>query len=376
MDKLEKKLKEAMNQVMSDESAFSEIEKQRVRNRINQIAPSHIKTKRFLLPKALTVIAAAGFIAIISGIISDNDGLIGQNNGETIEKELESFYPGLEYGDLLNGWKLINKGPYDGAKPNPSGKLKAVFEGEAEITGKLIYYDDNDPEFPGRLLFTPNKEEVNSLPLLNDTIPDLIFNRQDQELIRKEYGIAASGSFDHITIKINRFTTNYKSGEDIPDLVSVQEVVVQQEDERSSTPFTILLDSSNRMMLPKKLQKIYDEFSITKDDEILAELTPSQVFQFYYYSEEQEDYEVQYNLYIDDEEYIRVFETFEDYLKAIETTGSKNKEMLIIDKIKSASLQEILVNDTYAYVAISKDQGFSLQKNRKGIWKVNWLPLQ
>lgn len=150
--------------------------------------------------------------------------------------------------------------------------------------------------------------------------------------------------------------------------------IVQTE---KDSQFKLILDKDNKILLPSSLQKKYENFAETKSGEMLEGLTPFEVFQFYYYAEEQGDYETQYALYITDELYIKAFESFAEYLKAKQESKGMDDPILI--KIKTSKLKVVIVDDeTKAYISISEVDGigFGLSKDHSGIWRVNLLPLQ
>lgn len=250
MANLEQEIKKAMNQSMTKESYFSEIEKQKVRHKINQMPTNQTKVKRHLFPKALTGIAVAGFMLFIGGVIESN-------------LELSESPPSTKNGSQM--------------------------------------------------------EE--------------------------------------------------------------EQIVTPSEDEIQTRPVTLHVNNDQELYLPTKLQPIYQEYSITKDDGLLRDLSPFEVFQLYFYAEEQEDFETQYALFIHDEMYIKVFETYEEYLDAIVNPAVPIKEEdKLLSKIKLAVLEERVISEDSAFVSIGVNDeeglGFGLTKSSSGVWKINWLPIQ
>lgn len=156
-----------------------------------------------------------------------------------------------------------------------------------------------------------------------------------------------------------------------------QDKIVQPEDDiLSSAPFALKLDNRMKIILSPELKNAYNEFSATKDERILAELAPAEIFQLFYYAEEHHEANVQYALYIQDEDYINPFGTLEEYQKAkLDPISESNTEKFLL-KLKSASLQEIIFDDKNAVIQIGDETGFKIIKNNNGIWKVSWLPLQ
>lgn len=383
MDKLNRQVKEAMNNTMPKEAVFSEFEKQQVLNRIKNRSVTSHKKKRNIIPKTLTAAVLAGSVLLVGGIAGTQLGLIGGNAGEDqtkIERDLQSFYPNLSVGEMLNGWELVSKEPYEGKEPEKLGLLTAEFKGGAQITGTLKYHDETHEKYPGRLLFLPDQLSLNSLPVLDGYYPDLAFSSEDQEYVRKVFGINGEVNIPNITLKVDSYKATFIKGQTIPDEVGVKEVMLPEEDnDIIATPFEILKDNNNKLILPEDLQNVYSQFAESKNDGVLAGLSPSQVFQLYFYAEEMEDYETQYALFIDDEQYIKVFPTYEDYLDAIMNPPVPVQGETLLDKVKRSQLEERMINEKEAGVSISSGDeglGFGLSKNSRGIWRVNWMPIQ
>ncbi|MFE8703098.1 hypothetical protein ACFYKX_21185 [Cytobacillus sp. FJAT-54145] len=383
MDRLNRQVKEAMNNTMPKEAVFSEFEKQQVLNRIKNKSVTSHKKKRNIIPKTLTAAVLAGSVLLVGGIAGTQLGLIGGNAGEDttrLERDLQSFYPNLSVGEMLNGWELVSKEPYEGKEPEKLGLLSAEFKGGAQITGTLKYHDETHEKYPGKLLFLPDQLSLNSLPVLDGYYPDLALSSEDQEYVRKIFGINGEVNIPNITLKVDSYKATFIKGQTIPDEVGVKEVMLPEEDnDIIATPFEILKDNNNKLILPEDLQNIYSQFAESKNDGVLAGLSPAKVFQLYFYAEEIEDYETQYALFIDDEQYIKVFPTYEDYLDAVMNPPVPVQGETLLDKVKRSQLEERIINEKEAGVSISSGEeglGFGLSKNSRGIWRVNWMPIQ
>lgn len=238
------------------------------------------------------------------------------------------------------------------------------------------------------------KEEVNSLVNLNQEVKEALNRAMPKEAIFSEF---EKQQVHNRIKKMNK--SSFRSNRDfIPKSLTmiavigflflmgsiVNDYIFKKPENKSSnivqteknSQFKLLLDKENKILLPSSLQRKYENFSETKNGEMLEGLTPFEVFQFYYYAEEQGDYETQYALYITDELYIKAFESFAEYLKAKQE--SKGVDNPILKKIKTTKLKEVIVDDTKAYISISEVAGigFGLSKDHSGIWRVNWLPLQ
>lgn len=369
-------VKEAVHTTASEKSVFTELEKQRVLRKIRSGDTKSTKKSKQFVPKMVTSIAVAGFLIFIGGIIGSNI----QNNNKSSQNntiaDVEKFYPNLQDGEVLNGWSLLKKGPYDGGKSEQGALLHAVFQGEAQITGTLKYYDIDDSERPDQILFTPDKLSLQSLPVEEGRHPDLTFAANEQRKLKAVFGLGTNRiDIGDVTLIVDNYTARYLKGKTLPDTVSLKEIVLPEEPEVQSTPFHIQVDQSQKLELSAVLLERYEQFKDTKDKQILSGLSPSEVFQLFFYAEEIQDYETQYSLFIDDEEYLKVFETYEDYLVAKQQNPSNS----LLEKVKSGTLFEHIIDETSASVSIEAETtglGFGLSKNKHGIWCVNWLPIQ
>lgn len=369
-------VKDAVHTTASEKSVFTELEKQRVLRKIRSGDIQSTKKSNQFVPKLVTSIAVAGFLLFIGGIIGSNM----ENNNKTSQSntvaDAEKFYPNLQDGEVLNGWSLLNKEPYDGAKREQNGLLHAVFQGEAQITGTLKYYDKDDSERPDQILFTPDKLSLQSLPVEAGRHPDLTFESNEQRKLKAVFGLGTNRmDIGEVTLVVDNYTARYLKGKTLPDTVGIKEIVLPEEPEVQSTPFHIQINQSQKLELSTVLLDRYAQFKDTKDKQILNGLSPSEVFQLFFYAEELKDYETQYSLFIDDEEYLRVFETYEDYLIA----KQQNPSTSLLEQVKAGTLFEHIIDKTSATVSIEAETtglSFGLSKNKHGIWCVNWLPIQ
>lgn len=376
MADLHTQVKDAVHTTASEKSIFTEIEKQRVLRKIRSgDTQSSQKSKQFV-PKMVTSIAVAGFLLFIGGIIGtnmENNNKATQSNNVAYE---EKFYPNLQDGEMFNGWSLLNKGPSEGTKREQSGLLHAVFQGEAQITGTLKYYDIDDSERPDQILFTPDKLSIQSLPVEEGRHPDLTFASNEQRKLKAVFGLGTNRiDIGEVTLVVDNYTARYLKGKTLPDTVGLKEIVLPVEPEVQSTPFHIQVNQGQKLELSAVLLDRYEQFKVTKEKQALSGLSPSEVFQLYFYAEELQDYETQYSLFIDDEEYLRVFATYEDYL----TAKQQNPSTGLLEQVKVGTLFEHIIDETSASVSIeaeTKGLSFGLSKNKLGIWCVNWLPIQ
>lgn len=140
------------------------------------------------------------------------------------------------------------------------------------------------------------------------------------------------------------------------------------------------LTSTSRIELTNDQQKIYERYAKTKDDLLLAALSSLDVFKFYYHAIHEEDYETAYTLHIKEDQYS--YPDLDQYVKDIQDFPvTKENELKFYEKLmKVEEFKTVKVNNNEEAITFSFSEDelyhFSLTKNEKGIWKVNWLALQ
>ncbi|MCT8137317.1 hypothetical protein H1D32_05900 [Anaerobacillus sp. CMMVII] len=222
-----------------------------------------------------------------------------------------------------------------------------------------------------------------------------VFNEEDKKRIRKK--IAQNRTHSRITrnfiphfltaalvmvgiffignFVINELSFTQNQNFNMPGNESTP-VLFTANDHRADGLESRTMNDSNWLSL--ELLKTYQQFADTKDEEILRGLSPIEIFKFYFYAQELQDYETQYAFFIQDEMYIKIFPTVSDFVSAIESE-SREEHLQLIEEIKSTeNLEEIFYNETSAGILISEEKAisFGLTKSENGIWRVNWLPFQ
>jgi hypothetical protein len=361
MAELKQEVKQTINASWPEEAIFTEEEKQRVRSRIGSYAIKSKKMKKDYVPKALTAAAVAGFVILMGGIAGNQTGFFNQQNGEQIVSEGKPFYPGMASGDMLNGWELKK------IDSNSNGNSIAVFAGKAEVAGTLEFQKEN-------VFLLPDQASLEQLPIMEGKNPRISFSEKDQQMLKKVFGIASAVKVEEVSLIINE----YRAHSTLDDQVKVLEAVIPKEPERTSTPFHLFLKDGKDLVLTEPLNHVYKEFSMRKEDEILRGLSPAEVFQLYLFAEEVEDYFTQYALFNHDPDVEKTFKTVNDYLQAINESPFLAEEQTLLYKVKNGPLEEVIIDDSSAYISILKEEGlgFGLSKNSDGIWKVNWMPTQ
>lgn len=144
-------------------------------------------------------------------------------------------------------------------------------------------------------------------------------------------------------------------------------------------------EENNSLKLSPIEESVYNNFSKNYDNSLLKDLEPLSICRLYLHSVELKDYETQYELYNQDENYLGWAK--EEYLK---DKGDDNKDKLT-DTFKDASTIQIRYSDDASEAVIIFNDGdilksnenipessqiFKLSKNEKSIWKVGFLPIQ
>lgn len=359
MADLNHEVKKAVNVAWTKESVFTEQEKQIVRNRIGSSADKG--RKKDYVPKLLSAAAAVGFVLLIGGIAGVQTDVFPEQNGQETAVADRSFYPGLAEGAMLNNWKLSN------FEKDSHGSLSAVFTGKAEITGTLDFKNDI-------VYFLPDHNSLKLLPLIDGKNVKIAFNEADQEKLKKVFGVKMPIKEENVSLIIS----GYRAAEGTVHQADAVEVIMPQELQLGPLPFQLLLNNDKKLVLPEPLNHVYKEFSLRGTDETLKGLRPSEVFQLYLFAEEIEDFYTQYALFNHEPGIEKPFPTLNDYLNAISESASIPEEQTLLHRVKNASLEEVTLDDSSAYISISEEDGlgFGLSKNSEGIWKVNWMPIQ
>lgn len=131
-----------------------------------------------------------------------------------------------------------------------------------------------------------------------------------------------------------------------------------------------------------ELKALYKEYASRKNDQLLAALSPLDVFKLYFHAKQLEDFETTYALYIKGETFGTPSE--EEYFGDPEFYGAVFNEN---DKKFYTELQQVkefkinYLNDNEAIITWKGQEGslpaFRLTKDpQKDVWKINWLPMQ
>ena len=128
----------------------------------------------------------------------------------------------------------------------------------------------------------------------------------------------------------------------------------------------------------------YQEYADTENEQLLNELSPMDIFKYYYHAFKENEYRTLYGLYIKGEAYGTP--SWREFSESIEEKDILQMVLLnrLEDNIKS--LAQIKYDDKTSYIQINFKEGndltrneqwnFKLIKNSQGIWKLEWLPLK
>lgn len=130
------------------------------------------------------------------------------------------------------------------------------------------------------------------------------------------------------------------------------------------------------------IEKLYGRFAEEKDDELLRELSPLDVFRFYAKASEAGDYSTQYALYIKDSGYeVPSYKSFLNDISQDQGEADRSRQKWAELKSSYALTEEIdgnraLIRMSNGTGNVEDEKGFQLIKNKDGIWKAAWMPMQ
>jgi hypothetical protein len=374
MNQFNEELKSALLGSLPDESRLSELEKQKIREKVYALKGKKSRESRHLFPKIMTAFATAAFLILATGIVGTELGLLGSGSEQQIKSGDTPFYEGLERGDRLGNWSLKYKGLVDS---DHEGLMEAQFEGKALLSGKIVYHRGDKEQ---KMTFIPDPKSVALLPLNNGTLDELTFEIGDQMLLANIFGLKPGSEADKAEIEIIGYTAYMKQDETVADVIHLGEKTIESEPEHIYTDWPILKGENGELVLEDSLLKVYNQYSKSQDDSLLATLEPFSIFLLYFYAEEKSDYRIQYGLYNNSPEIFKPFASVEEYIKESEKAINIEGKKKLLQKIRSTSVMtEEIIGDREAVIWISKEEdrlGYPLTRDDKGIWKINWMPVQ
>lgn len=260
------------------------------------------------------------------------------------------------YGDWMRINIVTYDSPYVGDKWVPASALEAWDPAKAK-EGLLR---------PGAKVYAEDGSEIEAPTALNPI-------HIEKETFEERYRIGAPGGYVGIIGKTDFIPGPFLKVVDQPGVISPIRVIDQMGSIQAG------------WMVPESEREAYDAYRKQPSDEKLKGLQPMDVFRYYVDASYAADYETVYALFIQDSEYdIPSREMFLSDVQSdsgLEERGKKawDKYMQKYDK-----LEQRIDGDTAIIAMIDSDEGktleremnFRLIRNKAGIWKVGWMPLQ
>lgn len=140
-------------------------------------------------------------------------------------------------------------------------------------------------------------------------------------------------------------------------------------------PQVVSKETVHLLKLTAEEEKLYESFKQDYDNQVLKDASPITVMKLYLHAVQQKDHETEYELYIDDPEYVSWSK--EQHLKE-----AANKEEPLLDPYdKELEVEFIQSDESSGFVSYPRDDesgkgSFGLIKSQQGIWKVNFMPEQ
>lgn len=145
------------------------------------------------------------------------------------------------------------------------------------------------------------------------------------------------------------------------------------------------IESESKVLsLTEEELRKYENYLVTKHEEVLQSLTPMEVFKFYYHAYKSEDYETMYDFYVKEDANEKV--SLESFLESVENKNIAALVMLKRLEYNIESLTQVKYDDTTSYIQVNfksnydfiknREWNFKLIKNSHDIWEMEWLPMK
>ncbi|MCM3745122.1 hypothetical protein M3193_13360 [Sporosarcina luteola] len=126
-------------------------------------------------------------------------------------------------------------------------------------------------------------------------------------------------------------------------------------------------------------QKVYDRFTLNRDEKELRGLDPISIAKLYVYASFHQDFETEYALYTDREDHI-LWTKEEDEKIPLSDRGTPEQILQTFRNIEKGTFVKTSEYEGYIEFYPNGDSddksGFSMIKNEDGIWQVAFLPVQ
>lgn len=128
----------------------------------------------------------------------------------------------------------------------------------------------------------------------------------------------------------------------------------------------------------------FQKYSETENEQLLKDLTPLEIFKYYYHAFSVNDQQTLYNLYIKGEAYGTP--NRKEFLEEMEKKDIAQLQLLNNFQYSIENFAQINYDDKTSYIQVnfkedsevnkSQPWNFKLIKNSQDIWKVDWVPLE
>ncbi|SJZ76698.1 hypothetical protein [Garciella nitratireducens] len=130
--------------------------------------------------------------------------------------------------------------------------------------------------------------------------------------------------------------------------------------------------------------KNFEQYANTGNEQLLKNLTPMEIFQYYYYAFQIEDMKTLYGLYVKGDIYGTP--NWKEFQQKINQTDMNYLIELRDLQERIESFSQIKYDDKTSYIQINFKEdrngkkesswNFKLLKNSQGIWKMDWIPFE
>jgi hypothetical protein len=269
---------------------------------------------------------------------------------------------------------LVN--PYEMSDETSTNRYRVL---QGEVSNEYSVYDGNLIKFTD----FPVGKMINTFIL---EVDNLLFEVEPSDF--EKYGGGRMAEIEYLNTDFNYY---YEI-----DSITADGTYIKSEKQRqvyriisiSGDPHTIFdgmitsASSEQWSFSSKEMEETFDLYTEKKDDKLLRGLSPLDVFKFYVKASESGDHFTQYALFIKDPGYeVPSYKTYISEISRDQEVLDRSKQMWANLK-QSYGLTEELEGDQ-ALIRISngngnkkEEKGFQLIKNKDGIWKVAWMPMQ
>lgn len=373
MNSLDRRLQNLdWDEYISKEPMFTEKDKVRIREHLLL----RRKKKNSFTPTMLSFAVLTMLFIGLSGYTLSNFGIITLNQGANqvdpskYEKELENLNLPLKGAHIfdpknvqiddtfISGQLKLKSITMLKHQNDPKEYVEASFIGEVEVRGTISKSEKKINGIDQPYVFLPIQNDGQSLPKSHHDLRTPIIYLENQKDVEKSL-MDYDGR--EVAVILSNYKINYTSSSSFDSAIFVSVVGPIKE-----TPF---------QFMDKSLISIYDNLKNSKDESVLKDLSPKEIFMLFYYAGSIHDFETQYLLYNHDPNMGGKM-TLEEYI--YESNKNAKQYFMMFEELKqNDQLTEVIVDSQNAYIKIDDEgMGFSLTKDQNGIWKANWMPLQ